>query len=61
MTLKEFKSIEFAKCIETDDKTKIAVNLEEMVVESSYTGPRLESIDELNAEWVVKMMDYQKD
>jgi serine/threonine-protein phosphatase 5 len=59
--MKEFKAKEFAKCIETDDKTKIVVNVEEMVVEASYTGPKLEKIEDLNAEWVVKLMDWQKD
>ena len=27
-------------------------------VEDSYTGPKLESIDEVNAEWVVSVMEY---
>ena len=32
-----------------------------MVVEDSYTGPRLESIDDLDAEWCVKLMEWQRD
>jgi serine/threonine-protein phosphatase 5 len=27
-------------------------------VEDTYTGPKLESADEINGEWVAKMMDY---
>jgi len=37
------------------------INPDEIVVESSYTGPRLESIDEVTPEWVRDMMDWQKD
>jgi len=33
-----------------------------MVVEETYDGPRLEkSTDEINSEWVKKLMQYQKD
>jgi hypothetical protein len=59
MTMKEFKLREFAKCIGYDDK-KVEINTEDIVVESSYTGPKLDDADEINAEWVVKMMDYFK-
>jgi serine/threonine-protein phosphatase 5 len=58
--MKEFKEKEFAKCIETDDKEKLAVNVDEIVVESSYPGPRLDNIDDIDANWVVKLMDYLK-
>jgi len=37
------------------------INPDEIVVESSYTGPRLDSIDEVTPEWVRDMMDWQKD
>jgi serine/threonine-protein phosphatase 5 len=60
-TLKEHKLREFAKCIGYDN-TKIEINIEDIVVESSYTGPRLENgIDDINNDWVISLMDYQKD
>ena len=55
-TLKEFKLREFAKCIQTDDK-KIEINLEDLQVESSYTCPRLEDIDDITTQWVIDLMD----
>lgn len=30
------------------------------MVESTYTGPKLEKIEDLTAEWVVEMMGYMK-
>ena len=43
-TLKEHKEREFAKCIEKDEE-KIVINVDDIMVEESYTGPRLESAD----------------
>ena len=60
-TMKEFKYRELAKCLGYDDK-KVQINIEDMVVETSYTGPKLENgIDELNADWVIEMMGYLKE
>jgi serine/threonine-protein phosphatase 5 len=59
LTQKEFKAREFAKCIEKDD-IRVNVNLDELIVEPSYNGPRLEKIEELTDEWVVEMMGYLK-
>lgn len=36
------------------------INVEDIFVESSYTGPKLEKIEDLTAEWVIEMMDYYK-
>lgn len=58
-TLKEHKEREFAKCIGKDDE-KIVVKLEDIVVEPSYSGPKLESAEDINGEWVVKLMDYMQ-
>ena len=44
ITLKEHKEREFAKCIQTEDE-RIIVNLEDIVVEEGYFGPRLDSAD----------------
>lgn len=57
LTMKEHKEREFAKCIQKDDE-RVVVNVEDIVVEDNYDGPRLESIDDINAEWVVKLMDH---
>jgi hypothetical protein len=39
------------------EEGSIKVNLDEIVVESSYTGPKLEkSTDEITPEWVVSLM-----
>jgi len=57
MTQKEFKAREFAKCIEKDDIT-VTVNIDDILVESSYTGPKLDSVDDLNEEWVKELLQY---
>ena len=43
------------------DEVRIVVNVEDIIVEESYGGPRLGSIEEINAEWVVKAMEYMKE
>ena len=56
--MKEHKLREFAKCIVTEDK-KVEVNIEDIVVEESYSGPKLENgVDDINADWVVKLMEH---
>jgi len=58
--LKEHKLREFAKCLGYDN-TKIEINVEDMTVEDSYAGPRLDNgIEELNLEWVISLLDYMK-
>jgi len=37
------------------------VDLDAIDVEASYAGPKLESVDDLNAAWVVSLMEWQKD
>jgi hypothetical protein len=59
LTMKEHKAREFAKCIEKDD-IRVNINLDDMVVEATYTGPKLENIEDLTPEWVVEVMDYYK-
>ena len=36
----------------------VVVDPESVYVEDSYTGPRLESIDDVTPEWVVSVMEY---
>ena len=59
MTLKTFKEAELAKAIFFEEK-KIEVNLDAIDVEASYAGPKLESPDEITPQWVVSMMEWQK-
>lgn len=57
--MKEHKAREFAKCIEKDD-IRVNINIEDLVVEPSYAGPKLDRIEDLTSEWVVEMMGYMK-
>ena len=59
-TLKAHKAQLLAQAI-VHEEGKIEVDAANMVVEDSYTGPRLESIDDLNAEWCVALMEWQRD
>ena len=59
LTLKAFKEGELAKAIFFEEK-KIEVNINQIDVETAYTGPKLDSIDDLNAESIVSMMEWQK-
>ncbi len=56
-TLKEHKEREFAKCIQVEEK-RIEIKLEDIVVETSYGGPKLESAEQIDGEWVVELMSY---
>ena len=62
-TMKEHKLKEFAKVIGYDD-TRATVDVESILVEESYSGPRLdekEGADSMTHDWVLKFMDYMKD
>jgi hypothetical protein len=37
------------------------VDIEEILVEASYKGPTLTTIDDLNPEWIVSVMEWHKD
>lgn len=50
-TLKEYRLRQFSKCLEYDD-TSVKIKVEDIAVEESYTGPRLESTDKMTSEWV---------
>jgi serine/threonine-protein phosphatase 5 len=60
LTLKEYREREFAKCIQKDE-VRITVNLDDIPVDASYTGPKLEKIEDLTSEWVVELMGYLKE
>ena len=58
-TMKEHKEREFAKCIQVEEK-RIEVKVEDIIVEPSYTGPRLDSSDQIDGKWVTEMMSYMQ-
>ena len=52
MTKKEFTLRKFAECLSYDEK-KVEVNVEDIIVEPSYNGPRLDDgADNVTSEWV---------
>jgi serine/threonine-protein phosphatase 5 len=38
----------------------VNINLDDIGVDASYDGPKLDKIEDLTAEWVVEMMNYYK-
>ena len=43
------------------EEAKVVVDPESINVEASYTGPRLNSIDDVTPEWVVSLMEWQRE
>lgn len=60
MTLKAHKEQLLAAAIEYKDE-RVEVNVDDIVVETSYTGPKFESVSDITPEWVVSLMEWQKD
>ena len=57
-TVKEQRLRQFQEALGYEDQA-IKVNLDDIVVESSYSGPRLEkSTDEITPEWVKSVMQW---
>jgi serine/threonine-protein phosphatase 5 len=50
-TLKEHKLRLLKQAIFVEDK-KVEINLEDMIVESTYQGPRLQTIEDCKPAWV---------
>jgi hypothetical protein len=51
-TKKEFKLRKLAECLNYND-TKVEVNVNDIVVDASYVGPRLDDgADNITSEWV---------
>ena len=59
ITMKAFKEAELAKAIFIEDK-KFEVDIDKIEVDASYTGPRLDTIDDVTSEWVQSLMEHQK-
>ena len=60
VTLRAHKEQLLAQAI-VHEEGKIEVDTENMTVEASYNGPRLESIEDVTPEWVVSLMEHQVD
>ena len=52
--------MEFASCIAVEEQ-KVEIDPEDIIVEESYTGPVCEKAEDVNAEWVVNLMNHFKD
>lgn len=59
-TLKEHRLRQFQQALGYED-SKVDININDIVVESTYDGPRLESsTDEIDEAWVKQLMQHQK-
>lgn len=61
LTLKEYKAQKLSQALSYDDNKKISVDVNDIFVEKSYAGPRLDSIDDISSDWIVAMMKWQKE
>lgn len=43
------------------EEKKLVVNVQDMVVEASYAGPKLNSTDDITPEWIINCMDHFRD
>ena len=59
-TMKEHKLRQFQAALNYGDTT-VDIKIEDIQVESSYDGPNLKSVDDINPQWVIKLMQHQKD
>ena len=60
VTLKAHKEQLLAQAI-VHEEAKVVVDPESINVEASYTGPKLNSIDDVTPEWVVSLMEWQRE
>ena len=60
ITQKEHRLQQIALAISSDEQ-KIQAKPDDIFVESSYCGPKLESIEDITPEWITSVMDWQKD
>lgn len=59
-TKKEYQLQQFAAAIVNEEKL-LVVDPSEIVVEASYKGPRLDSIDDVTPKWIEECMEWHKD
>jgi hypothetical protein len=50
----------FAAAIVSDEK-KLVVDAEDIFVESTYTGPKLNSCDDITSAWIQQCMQWHRD
>jgi serine/threonine-protein phosphatase 5 len=43
------------------EEVKIEIDPEDIIVEESYTGPRIEKLEDINTEWCTQLMDHFKE
>lgn len=60
MTKKEHRLALLAAAVLNDDK-RIQIDSADIDVPSSYTGPKLETIDDLTSKWVESLIEWQRD
>lgn len=51
---------QFAAAIVSDEK-KLVIDVNDMVVEASYAGPKFDSVEEITPEWIQNCMEYFRD
>ena len=57
VTLKAHKEQLLAMAINHEEAV-VVIDVNNIFVEDSYTGPRLETIDDVTSEWVVSLMEW---
>mmetsp|Transcript_14455 Transcript_14455/g.15961 ORF Transcript_14455/g.15961 Transcript_14455/m.15961 type:complete len:357 (+) Transcript_14455:1-1071(+) len=60
MAKKELRAIKFAQSIETEAPSN-SIKVDEISVEADYSGPKLDSVDDINADWVENLMEHFRD
>lgn len=59
-TMKEYKLRQLQNALGYAEE-KVTINTDLIQVEDSYSGPKLEKIDDITSEWVESLMEWQKD
>lgn len=52
--------LDFAMCIAVEEK-KIEIDPEDIIVEDSYTGPKITAREDINSEWCIELMNWMKE
>ena len=47
----------FQKALNYDD-SKVKINPDEIAVEASYSGPKIEKIEDINSDWIKSVMQW---
>jgi serine/threonine-protein phosphatase 5 len=60
LTKKEHRLLLLAAAVVNDEK-RASLDFKDIHVESSYSGPKLDSTDDITPKWVETLMEWQKD